>query len=323
MVLSIKGIRYNKNLDCYHVMSQIIDAHSHYMPPEVARNTMFFKVNWSDENRHLTLMDEHNIAQSLLLYPTSDAHLNMGGWQKVCDVYNQGVSDVVKAHPDRFIGAGILPIDDPSQFINELNRVKDLGLKVISLASSYEGKFLDDEMFDSVYEFARENKMPIHVHSQIMNPIGEGRVRDPLLTPVLEYVFDVSMCIGKMMMTGTFDKYKDVNFIFAHYGGVLPLLKERFDTTYNMLRRREFVKDLGQPPSEFFKNIYFDTSGSKSLASLELALELTDASRILFGSDFPANQAFEDSISVFDKSNLSDSEKFAMASNNFLELLKE
>ena len=39
-----------------------------------------------------------------------------------------------------------------------------------------------------------------------MNPIGIERVHDPLLSPVLEYVFDVSMCIGKMMMSGVFDQ---------------------------------------------------------------------------------------------------------------------
>ena len=40
-------------------MSGIIDAHSHYMPPEVAKNTAFFKVNWSDLDRQLAVMDEH------------------------------------------------------------------------------------------------------------------------------------------------------------------------------------------------------------------------------------------------------------------------
>ena len=58
----------------------IIDAHSHYMPPSIAQNTMFFKVNWSDVDKQLTLMDQNNIEKALLLYPTSDAHLNMGGW---------------------------------------------------------------------------------------------------------------------------------------------------------------------------------------------------------------------------------------------------
>ncbi len=50
-----------------------------------------------------------------------------------------------------------------------------------------------------VIEFAGENKMPVHVHSQIINPIGEERVRDPLLSPVLEYVFDYR-CVNKYLI---------------------------------------------------------------------------------------------------------------------------
>ena len=163
--------------------------------------------------------------------------------------------------------------------------------------------------------------MPVHVHAQIMNPIGEERVRDPLLTPVLEYVFDVSVCIGKMMMSGTFLKFPDVKFIFAHYGGVLPLVKERFDTTYSMLRRREFVKDLSKLPSAYFKNLYFDTSGSKSSASLACSLEVTDAGHILFGSDFPANQGVAEAIACIGQSIFSEENKRAILHNDLLERL--
>ena len=294
----------------------IIDAHSHYMPPEVGQNTAFFKFGWSDIDKQLSLMDEHNIEKSLLLYPTSDAHINMGGWSNLCKVYNQSISEVVKGHVGRFVGGGILPIDAPEKINDELKRMQDLDLKVISLASSYEGKYLDDAIFDSVYEFARKHNMPIHVHSQIMNPIGEERVRDPLLSPVLEYVMDVTMCVGKMMMEGIFLKYPEVKFIFAHYGGVLPIVKERFDTTYAMLRKREFVKDLGRLPGEYFKNLYLDTSGSKSVASLLCALEVVDADHILFGSDFPANQNFIDSISVINQVPISVEEKRSILNNS-------
>lgn len=301
-------------------MPGIIDAHSHYMPPQVAAKTAFFKVNWSDMDRQLTLMDENGIEKSLLLYPTSDAHIQMGGWQNLCKIYNQGIAAIVKKHKGRFIGAGIIPVDSPEKIEGELKRMSDLGLKVISLASSYEGKYLDDGMFNVVYEFAQKNNFPIHVHPQIMNPIGEERVCDPLLTPVLEYVFDVSVCIGKMMMGGVFLKYPDVDFIFAHYGGVLPLVKERYDTTYLMLRKREFVKDISKVPSEYFKNLYFDTSGSKSSASLLCALEMVDFSHVLFGSDFPANQNLVQSLGVIQKASFSDGDKAKILSNSLLNL---
>ncbi len=303
-------------------MSGIIDLHSHYMPPAVAQNTAFFKVNWSDLDRQLGIMDQCGIEKSVLLYPTSDAHLNMGGWTKVCGIYNEAIASAVKSHSSRFIGAGILPPDNKSDLNDELKRIADLNLKIISLASSYEGKYLDDEYFFPIYEFAHKNNLPIHVHSQIMNPIGQDRVSDPLLTPVLEYVMDVSMCIGKMMMGGVFNRFDKVKFIFAHYGGVLPVVKERFDNTYQMLLKRNFVKDIGRLPSDIFKNLYFDTSGSKSAASLLCALEITDASHILFGSDYPANQNLSDSINAIKNSSIEAKYKNAILADNFLILAR-
>ena len=299
----------------------VIDAHSHYMPPDVAQKTAFFKEHWSDADKQLRLMDEYHVDRALLVYPTSDAHLNMGGWEKLCSVYNSSIADLVKKYPDRFVGAGIIPVDAPSAIARELKRMEDLGLKAISLASSYQGTYLDDALFEDVYAFARAKHFPIHVHPQIMDPIGEQRVRDPLLSPVLEYVFDVSMCIGKMMMSGVFLRHPGVNFIFAHYGGVLPIVKERFDSTYAMLRKRDFVKDLGKVPGEYFRNLYFDTSGSKSPASLSGALEVTDIAHILWGSDFPANQNFTDSLGVISQTLLSSRERGMVLGGNLTRLL--
>ncbi len=291
------------------------------MSPEVAQKTAFFKVGWSDADNHLRLMDEAGIARAMLLYPTSDAHIQMGGWKNLAQTYNAGIAQIVKKHPDRFIGAGILAVDNEANLGESLSRFADYGFSAISLASSYEGKYLDGEIFFPVYEFAQKKNFPIHVHPQIINPIGEDRVRDPLLSPVLEYVFDVSMCIGKLMMSGTFLRYPNVKFIFAHYGGVLPLVKERFDNTYTMLRRRNFVSDLGKVPSEYFKNIYFDTSGSKSLASLLCTLEIVDSSHILWGSDYPANQNPGDSILMVQNSALDDVQKSNILSENINQLL--
>ncbi|MFH1360855.1 MAG: amidohydrolase family protein [Candidatus Omnitrophota bacterium] len=304
-------------------MPKILDAQSHYMPPEVARHTTFFKVHWSDAERQLEVMDQHHIDKALLLYPTSDAHKKMGGWANVCEIYNQGIADIVTKYSSRFIGAGIIPVDHPASIPRELIRIKKLGMKVISLASSYEGKYLDDEIFLPVFAFAQKENMPVHVHPQIIHPIGEERISDPLLSPVLEYVFDVTMTIGQMMMNGIFQKYPDVKFIFAHYGGVLPFLRERFDNTYTMLRKRDLVKDIGKNPSEYFKNLYFDTSGSKSPSALSCMLEVVDANHVLWASDYPANQNMASSISFLDDLSLSSEHKNAILFDNLARLLSK
>ena len=302
-------------------MLQIIDAHSHYMPPAVAEKTAFFKAHWSDIDGQLRAMDEHGIEQALLLYPTSDAHQNMGGQEKVCVAYNTAISAVVKRYPKRFVGAGIVPMDSAAALTKALGDFSDYGFRAISLASSYDGVYLDDAKFRPVFAYAKDNGLPIFVHAQIMNPIGEERVRDPLLSPVLEYVFDVSMCIGKLMMNGILAEFSDVNLVFLHYGGVLPFVKERFDTTYAMLRGRNFVKDLGKAPSEFFKNLYIDTSGSQSAAALACALELTDASHILWGSDYPSNRAVAGALDAVSRANLDEEQKHLIRFGNSARLL--
>lgn len=288
----------------------------HWMPQEIAQNTAFFKVQWSDFDLLLKSMDEAGIGKAVLLYPTSDAHLKMGGWQNVCEVYNAEIAKKVKENKERFWGAGILPIDEESKIPAELNRIKNLGLKAISLASSYEGNFLDNEIFFPIFEFCSRENFPIFVHSQIINPIGFERVDDPLITPVVEYVFDMTVSVAKLMMSGIFNKFPQVKFVFGHFAGVIPFIKDRFDATYQMLRQRQIVKDIGALPSEIFKKIYVDTSGVKSVSMLNMALETFSPDKILWGSDFPAKRDLKESIETINKLNLREEEKQGILGGN-------
>ena len=103
----------------------------------------------------MRLMDEYHIDQAVLLYPTSDAHLNMGGWQAVCKIYNQKIAEVSQGPSRSFYREQVFcRWMRPLAIKEELKRIKDLGLKILSLASSYEGKYLDDPLFDEVFEFA-------------------------------------------------------------------------------------------------------------------------------------------------------------------------
>lgn len=303
-------------------MIKIWDAHSHWMPPEVAENTTFFKKGWSDIELLLENLDNLKIEKTLLLYPNSDAHLKLGGWSKVCAIYNKEISRKVREHPDRLIGAGILPVDNPKDMVKEIKRLKELGLTCLSLASSYEKKYLDDECFLPALEEAEKEGLPIFVHSQIINPIGFDRVKDPLLTPVVEYLFDITICAGKLMMSGILNQLRDLKIIFAHFAGVVPFLGDRFDSTYLMLRSRGMVKDLESLPSTILKNIFVDISGVKSVSILKLALEFFGLDRILWGSDFPAKKDIAGSINALNGLDITQNEKEDILSGNLINIFK-
>ena len=301
----------------------IIDAHSHYLPEEIIKTASFYNPSWMDIDGQLKAMEASGIEKAVLHYPTTDAHLKLNDEEKACRLYNDGVSKAIRKYPHKFIGLGIVPMQDKEKMLYEFKRCfKELGIRGISLASSYNGIYLDDKRFYPLYEEAQEEKVPIFVHTQTINPIGIERVNDPLLTPVIEYVFDMTISVSKMMMSGTFSKFPALKFAFAHFGGVLPFLKDRFDTVYTMLRLRNIVKDLGKVPSDILKNIYCDTSAVKSKNMLKMALDTFGVEHIVWGSDYPANKDISGAVKVVKELDISEPDKEKILAGNIGQLFK-
>ena len=300
----------------------MFDAHSHWLPLEIIEKAHFFSPAWGDIESQLAIMDRFHVDKALILYPTSDAYKQMGGLKEVARVYNNAIAEVVNRYPNRFGGAAILPVDEPEEMVEEFNRVtKGLGFKAISLATSFEGVYLDDDRFHPLYERAEASNTPIFVHPQTINPIGYERIKHPLLTPVIEFVFDTTMCIGKLMTGGVLKSFPGLKFVFAHFGGVMPFIKERFDSVYKMLRGRNIVADLSALPSEYLKQIYVDTSGATSCAALMCTLEMVGAEHTLWGSDYPGNPDVSASIDAIKELDIPPEDKEKILGGNIARVL--
>jgi len=270
----------------------------------------------------MSLMDRFHVDKALILYPTSDAYKQMGGLKEVARVYNNAIAEVVNKYQNRFSGAAILPVDEPDAMVKEFDRATEgLGFKAISLATSFEGIYLDDDRFYPLYEKAEASNTPIFVHPQTINPIGYERLKHPLLTPVIEFVFDTTVCIGKLMTGGILKKFPDLKFVFAHFGGVMPFIKERFDSVYKMLRERDIVADLSALPTEYLKQIYVDTSGATSRAALMCTLEMVGAEHTLWGSDYPGNPDVSSSIDDIEELGIPSEDKKKILGANVERLL--
>jgi aminocarboxymuconate-semialdehyde decarboxylase len=300
----------------------MFDAHAHWLPEEIIAQAHFYSRAWGGIDSHLEAMDKHSVARTLIVYPTNDAHTRMGGLSQVARLYNERLAELVARYPERLVGAAILPVNDPAEMVREFERAtKDLGLKALSLGSSFEGVYLDDEGFFGLYEAAQAGGIPIFVHPQTVNPIGYERLKHPLLTPVIEFVFDTTVCIGKLITSGTLKRFPNLKFVFAHFGGVMPFIKERFDGVYHMLRSRDIVPDLGAPPASYLKQIYVDTSGVTSGFALKCTISMVGADHVLWGSDYPGNPDIAASVSAVAELNISPQEKAAILGGNAGRLL--
>ncbi len=277
----------------------IIDAHSHWLPQEIINSAHFYSKVWGDIETQLKAMDEAGVDRAVLSYPTSDAFVRLGGFREVAEVYNGRVAEVLRRFPDRFIGAAVLPADEKKGIVDTYKKAtSEHGFRAVSLATSTDGVFLDDSRYFDLYALAQDDGVPVFVHPQIVRPIGSERVEDPLLTPVIEYIFETTMCVGKLLMSQVFERFPKLNFIFAYFGGVTPFIAHRYDATYTMLRGVNFVRDLGDLPSAYLKRIYVDTSGDRTMANYISSLELFGAGHIVWGSDYPAKRDVKGSMGI-------------------------
>ena len=292
----------------------ICDSHIHFIPHELSVYTAFYKGIWTDKEKLYAHLDKNGIEKALLCYPSTDAHLKLEVFSKVCQIYNNSLEELIKENP-KIIGAGIIDIDKPLTISSQIEELKGKGFGAVSIASSYNGKFLVKEL-ELLFEAAEKNNLPIFVHPQTINPIGFERVKDPLLMPVLEYSFDSSMFMGLLMMEGILEKYK-VKFIFSSLGGITPFLKDRFDRVYMMLRKREIVKDLGKLPSQILKNVYVDTSGAP-FKNIQLAIDLFGEDKLLWGSDYPVCGDIQGNLDML--SELGEEAKEKIISKNFSDI---
>lgn len=285
----------------------ICDAHIHFIPQELSEHTTFYKGVWANKDKLYEFLDNSNIDKAFLVYPSTDAHLKLGSFKRVSEIYNRELEKVLKEN-SKIIAACLVDVENLNNISLELAELKNKGFRAINLASSYNGQFIIDKLFP-LFEAAQEQDLPIFVHSQTINPIGYSRVKDPLLTPVLEYSLDTSIFLGLLMMQGVLDRFK-VKFILASLGGVVPFLKDRFDRVYTMLRKRKLVKDLGKLPSQILKEVYVDTSGA-SFGNIKLALDLFGQDHILWGSDYPVNVDLESNLKILDEFGVQVKEKIS------------
>jgi predicted TIM-barrel fold metal-dependent hydrolase len=194
---------------------------------------------------------------------------------------NDSTTEAQKRYPGRFVGLAHAPVLDDAG-LRELERAIHLGLKGATISSQVNGLSLDAKEFTPFYDLMNKLGASIFVHPALA-PKGYSLMNDYQLPVILTREFDLGVAVTRLIAGGVLDRFPDLHFVFAHFGGGLAGYKER-------IARSSYRFKLPKSFDEYFDRLYFDMAGFEgSPIALRCALEGIRPERLVFATDYPQN----------------------------------
>jgi aminocarboxymuconate-semialdehyde decarboxylase len=227
------------------------------------------------------------------LFHWAGGKLGIGAFRTV----NDDLADLVARHPDRFLGLGAIPLQEPSAAITELRRCSaELGFRGVEMSTHIEGEELSSPRFEDFWEAVEELGMVVFIH-----PTGftePARFTDHYFFNTIGHPLEETICAGRLIFDGVMERHPGLKFVFAHGGGYLPAYAGRFDHAYHA--REDVRHGLPRPPSEYLASFYFDTMVFEA-DQLGFLIDKYGADHILLGTDYPYDMGETDPLGLINK----------------------
>ena len=238
---------------------------------------------------------------------------------------NNELALLVKKHPDRFIGLACVAPQNPGEAADEVERsATELGLKGIILHSHAREEYLDDKKYWVIFERAAQLDMPVYIHPALPSTLilpGYSTYGFDLAGPVLGFAADVALHSMRLIFSGLFDRYPELNVILGHLGEGLPFWLDRIDLISVRDWKRSKIK-IEKKPSEYIKkNFTILTSGMHFLPAFMCAYMSLGADRIAFGTDYPY-AGFKKAVDFVKEAPISEADKEKIFYSNTAKLFK-
>ncbi|HEX3872001.1 MAG TPA: amidohydrolase family protein [Pirellulales bacterium] len=236
-----------------------------------------------DVDAKLATMDAAGIAVTALSINDPGPEWFGSDGPAVARMANDFVAGVVRNHPTRFFGLCVLPLQDMSASLVELDRaVQTLGMRGILLYTNLAGRFPDEPQFRPMFARAVELDVPVLLHPA--KPLTTEFVRGYEMTSTLGNMFDNTIALTRLLMSGILDEFPKLKLVCPHLGGTLPYIVGRMDHQVTVLKRGP--RNLTRTPSEYLKDIWLDIVSPLPLA-MKYGYDFMGPDRLLYASDHP------------------------------------
>lgn len=232
-------------------------------------------------------------------------------WAKPADaldlarLLNDHIAGLCRDLPDRFIGLGTIPMQDPDLACAELERcVQQLGLAGVQIGTHVEPNAFTRRTHDwnlsapelfPVFQTAAEAGAAVFVHPWDM--MGKHNMPDYWLPWLVGMPAETSRAICSLIFSGVIERLPNLRLCFAHGGGSFPATIGRIEHGFNVrpdlcaihngihprnyLAQRDPAGRIDRPARFFVDSLVHDAD------ALRLLISLMGPQRICLGSDYP------------------------------------
>jgi aminocarboxymuconate-semialdehyde decarboxylase len=204
---------------------------------------------------------------------------------------NERIAEIVAKWPDRFVGLGSVPLQDPDLAVSELEHaVKRLGLRGVEINPNVNGLDLTDGRLSLEKFFAKAQDLGVII---FMHPLGytQGeRLLDHYFNNVIGNPLDTTVAVSHLIFEGVIERHPRLKIVLPHGGGYIAHYWARMDHAWRA--RPDCRTVIKKKPSSYLEKMYFDTI-TFDRGMLKHLVERFGADRVLLGTDYPYDMGME------------------------------
>ena len=270
-----------------------IDVHAHCIIPEamallgISRETQRGPGIDQVGPRRIAEMDEQGIDMEAISINPQWYKAERDLVTKVIRIQNERLAEFCATYPDRFVAFASVALQYPDLAVQQLvDGVKRLGLRGAAVGASVAGKEFSDPMFHPFWAKAEELGILIFIHPQSTPDLAPRLKGNGWLANTIGNPLDTTIALSHLIFEGTLDRFPGLKICSAHGGGYLPSYAPRSDNCLRVAPDMDTGVKLKKKPTEYLRDMYYDTLVFTSEALRHLAAEV-GSNRLVIGTDHP------------------------------------
>ena len=196
---------------------------------------------------------------------------------------NDHIAELVTLYPKNYIGLGTIPMQDTELAIQELERIKKIGLVGIQIGSNINDENLSEEKFFPIFEACERLGLAIMIHPWQM--MGFDSMKKYWLPWLVGMPAETSRAACSLIFGGVLERLPNLRVCLSHAGGsFLPTLG-RIEHGFNC---RPDLVAIDNPinPREYLGKFWVDCI-THDIDLLKYILKMQGSKRVCLGTDYP------------------------------------